>query len=114
MLVAAYYYSPLSSIFPVLDRRTFHDTIKLAYEEKYTRRGPASHARAAVFSFLALMCVCRPQLARRLSTEGGPCSLEAHRLILENLEGPATLDALQAIVTLVISSLFNLRLSYPS
>lgn len=103
ILVAAYDSSPLSLIFPILDHRTFPDTINLAYEEKYTGTGPSRHARAAVFSFLALMCVCRPQLARKLSTEGSPCSLEAHRLVLENLEGPATLDALQATVTLVSS-----------
>lgn len=99
-----YYSSPLSVAFPILDNDTLSDTIELAYGEKRpTRPTHVENARACIFSFLALMCICRPQLQAKSSIDARSISRESSRLIVENLERAPTLDGLQAIITQVKS-----------
>jgi hypothetical protein len=107
--IAVYNASAISSLFPLLDKDLFIDTIRLAYHlsPSSSQRGVMS-AKACIFSFMALASVFQISEGN-FSAIAGKYASEAQRLLPEVLQEPANLDGLQTLLMLVSGLSCRLR-----
>ncbi|KKK17245.1 hypothetical protein ARAM_001822 [Aspergillus rambellii] len=89
-------------MFPVIELEGFQYTIQAAYEHKTTHYSPDIHgARACIFAFMAFMAI-----PERQSTMAEQYTYEAMFLVPGILQGMASIDAVQTLLTLTCSRLF--------
>ncbi|RAQ41574.1 Zn(II)2Cys6 transcription factor [Aspergillus flavus] len=108
-----YRLSLIQSIFPIVDKELFQETIDAVYQQPQPDSCYVeSSLRACIFAFLAfsslIMEPCHEGIAPQPPpVDGEKYFMKAHLLIPQILQGTPTLDGVQAIASLALYELFT-------